>query len=245
EDVSPNGQWRVSTEVSDPTPPEDDEAGQFPNGKYHVEMVVARADGSQTWTAVDEWRPWGLGYTVPQPVRWSEDGRYFYFANVPVPDGCASLVNGGDLWRLDLISGKVTEIAPYIGLTMALSPDETKLAVDASYGRGFLIHDLEAGNEQPIPLPQPDGRWQISGLQWSPDGRYLLLLQAINPCSPETETAVVHIDVASLTASVILGPDGRQFTLLDWMQGDDVRLQDGNGDIWRLNPFSGELLAGD
>jgi hypothetical protein len=128
---------------------------------------------------------------------------------------------------------------------MALSPDEKKLAVNASYGRGFLIRDLATGAEQPISLPQPDDWWQISGLGWSPDGRYLLLLQAIKPCSPETETAVIFIDADALTATVALEADGRQFTLLEWPENDDVRLQDSNGDIWHLNPFSGELLAGD
>ncbi|MFQ5400794.1 MAG: TolB family protein [Anaerolineae bacterium] len=245
EDVSPNGQWRVMIDVSDPMPPEDGEAGQFPNRKYYVEMVVARMDGSQSWTAVGEWRAWGLGYTAPQPVRWSADGRFFYFANVPIPDGCSLLTNGGDLWRLDLATGKVTEIAPYIGLVMALSPDETKLAVNASYGRGFLIRDLTTEEEQPIPLPQPDEQWQISGLQWSPDGRHLLILQAVKPCSPETETVVARVDVAELTAAAILEPDMRNFTLLEWVRNDQVQLQDEEGDIWYLNPFSLEMTKGD
>ncbi len=239
--TSPDGQWQVVTRVSDPVPAEGDEAEQFPNGKYRVEVIVERVDGSHTWTAVDEWRGFGLGWTSPQPVRWSADGRFLYFANVPVPDGCSVFVNGGDLWRLDLNSGAVTEVAPYIGLAMALSPDETQLAVNASYGRGFLIRDLATGAEQPIPLPQPDSSWQIGGLQWSPNGQHLLLTQTVNPCSPEMKTAVVRIDLDDLSATTILEPDERNFTLLEWVRDDEVPLQDRDGRTWYLEIFSGEL----
>ncbi len=239
--TSPNDQWQIVTRVSDPVPAEADETEQFPNGKYRVEMIVERADGSQTWTVVDEWRGYGLGWTSPQPVRWSADGHFLYFTNVPVPNGCSIFVNGGDLWRLDLNSGAVTEVASYIGLAMALSPDETQLAVNASYGRGFLIRDLATGAEQPISLPQPDSSWQIGGLQWSPDGQHLLLSQAVNPCSPEMKTAVVRIDVNELSATTLLEPDERNFTLLEWVRDDEVPLQDRDGRTWYLEVFSGEL----
>jgi hypothetical protein len=222
-------------------PAAEDETEQFPNGKYHVEMIVERTDGSQAWTAVDEWRGWGLGLTYPRPVRWSEDGRFFYFANVPVSDGCSGFVNGGDLWRLDLESGAVTEVAPYLGLVMALSPDERQLAVDASYGRGFLIRDLASGDERSISLPQPADWWQMGGLQWSPDSRRLLLTQIVNPCSLETKTAIVRVDVETLSAVTVLEADERNFTLLEWIREDEVRLLDEEGWIWYLDVISGEM----
>ncbi|MFZ1400031.1 MAG: hypothetical protein WAS33_24205, partial [Candidatus Promineifilaceae bacterium] len=159
--VSPNGRWQASSQIEEPITVTEAELAQYPTGqKYRTTLTVQAVDGSQTWTAVDEWRTYGLGYTQPEPIRWSANGRYLYYANVPNPDGCAVLVNGGDLWRLDLTSGTVTEMAPYIGLVMALSPDETSLAVDASYGRGFLIRDLATGAEQTVPLPQPAESWR-------------------------------------------------------------------------------------
>ena len=249
--ISADGQWRAISDLSPfapPTvePPAADETEQYANGKYHVAMTVGRTDGSQTWTAVDEWRGWGLGWTYPEPVRWSEDGRTFYFANVSVSDGCAVLVNGGDLWRLDLQSGAVTEVAPYIGLAMALSPDETQLAVDASYGRGFLIRDLASGEEQTVPLPQPDdGEWQTGGLQWSPDGQHLLLIQVVNACNQEArQTAVVRIDVETLSATTLVEADDRNFTLLKWLHDDEVQLLDKDGYFWYLEVFSGEIARG-
>jgi hypothetical protein len=249
--ISSDGQWQVISDLSPfapPTvePPAAGETEQYPNGKYHVELTVARTDGSQTWTAVDEWRGWGLGWTYPEAVRWSEDGRTFYFANVSVPNGCAVLVNGGDLWRLDLQSGAVTEIAPYIGLAMALSPDETQLAVDASYGHGFLIRDLASGAEQSVSLSQPnDGEWQTGGLQWSPDGQHLLLIQVVNACSQEArQTAVVRIDRETLTATTLIEADERNFTLLKWLLDDEVQLLDKDGYFWYLEVFSGEIARG-
>jgi hypothetical protein len=118
-----------------------------------VPVAVTRAVA----TAVDEWRPIGLGLgnPIPKPVRWSNDGRDLFFSNVPSPDGCGTTVNGGDLWRLSLSSGQLTEMTPFIGLVIDVSPDGTQLAVDAAYGRGFLIRHLETGSEQSIPLPDP------------------------------------------------------------------------------------------
>jgi hypothetical protein len=150
-------------------------------------------------------------------------------------------VNGGDLWQLDLENGVVTEVAPYIGLVMALSPDETQLAVNASFGRGFLIRDLTSGEEQPVALPEPADFWQMGGLQWSPDGRHLLLIQVVDPCSNDAKTAIVRVDLADLSAMTILESDERSFTLLDWVAEGEVRLLDKDGYIWYLEVFSGEM----
>jgi dipeptidyl aminopeptidase/acylaminoacyl peptidase len=240
--ASPDGQWSVTLLASDQVSPDPSEIEQFPNGKYHVEMVVEHVDGSRVWTAVDEWRGWGLGLTYPEAVRWSTDGRYFYFANVPIPDGCGIFVNGGDLWQLDLENGQMKEIAPYIGLVMALSPDETQLAVNASYGRGFLIRDLATGEEQAISLPELNDQWKISGLQWSPNGQYLLLVQLLNPCgSGDKTTAIVRIDRNDLSATTVVEPGKQHFSLQEWVQDDVVKLQDEAGIIWNLDVFSGEL----
>ena len=243
--ISPDGKWRVTSSISDPVPVAAGEAEQFQTGeKYHVELTVSATDGSVTWTAVDEWRSWGLGYTVPAPLQWSQDGRSLYFSNVPVPDGCSAFVNGGDLWRLDLADGSVTEIVPYVGLVLALSPDATQLAYYGSFGRGFILRDLATGSEQTIPLPEWSTDWDIGGLQWSPNDEQLLLTQVLDPCSPEPATAVVLVDVEALAAVTVVEQDERNFTILHWLRDDEVRLLDGEGRIWYLEVFSGEMAGG-
>ncbi|MFN2136518.1 MAG: hypothetical protein ACK2UK_11225 [Candidatus Promineifilaceae bacterium] len=242
EDLSPDGRWRAIVRTSDTVlPQEGDET--FPNGRYFVELVVDQVDGPQSWTAVSEWRGAGLGQTYPQPVRWSADGRYLYYANVAQPDGCSMLANGGDLWRLDLQSGEVSEIAPYIGLVMALSSDEARLAVNASYGRGFLLRDLATGVEQPVPLPEAAQGWAIADIQWSPDGRAVLLVMATNPCTLETGTAVVLVNAAEQTAEILVEPQDRRYSIAEWLSDTGALLEDDAGTIWRLDLAGGELSA--
>ena len=174
-------------------------------------MQVARTDGGVVWTAVDEWRPWGLGLSYPEPLRWSAGGRYLFFTNVPVLDGCVVYVNSSDLWLLDLSSGQVTEIVPTIGYVTAVSPDGQQLAVAANNHRGLLIRNLVTGDdEQSVLYPKPGDVWQMGGLQWSPNGQTLLLTQVLKPCSSEETTAVVRVDIDTLTATTIIAADDRR-----------------------------------
>ncbi len=55
------------------------------------------------------------------------------------------------------------------------------------------------------------------------------------------KTAVVRIDLDDLSATTILEPDERNFTLLEWVRDDEVPLQDRDGRTWYLEIFSGEL----
>ena len=88
--------------------------------EYYTQLKVKKTDGTVEWTVVDEWSRSGLGYTTPQPFHWSRDGRYLYFTNEPVPDGCGLFVNGSDLHRIDLSDGSVTELVPSSGLWLSL-----------------------------------------------------------------------------------------------------------------------------
>ena len=249
---SPDGQWQVLARISAPEPVSEEEMEQFQSGqKYHAEMIVSRVDDSQSWTAFDEWRSWGMGYTYPDVLKWSADGQTLYFTNVPVPDGCSLFVNGGDLWRMDLVTGEISELLPFVGLVLALSPDESQLAYFGSFGKGMTLADLATGNEQPIELPSFGDAWDISGLMWSPDGRHLLLTQVISlmsPCDQEVETAVLVVSIDTLVVTTLIEPGQGALTLIEWLADDTVRLAGQDGALWTLNIISGELspdTAGD
>jgi Tol biopolymer transport system component len=243
--ISPDGRWRVVAQVSTPVIVGEDEMEEFPSGaKYQVTLTVESTDSDLVWGVVDEWRNSGLGADYPGPLQWSADGRYLFFTNVPVPDGCAVFVNGGDLWRLDLQTGEAVELLPFVGLAMALSPDSQTLAYYGAYGRGFQLHDLTTGMETPLDLPDYGGAWwQIGGISWSPDGRQLVLIQVIDPCGDQL-TAVLRLDLDQREFVTLIEPDERGFTLLNWRRDREIRLLDGDGRVWYLETNSGEIAGG-
>jgi hypothetical protein len=218
--------------------------------EYYTRLVVERVDGSQAWTPVDTWGPTGLGYTIPAPVQWSRDGRAFYFTNRPHPDGCALLVNGSDLLRLDLETGQATRLLPDVGLSLALSPDETTVAYVGYGGRGLTVHDLMTGEEQSLPFDLGPDAAEAGGAQaglpvWAPAGDWLALTVAHAPCGDPDRRAhsIVLFEVAGGTALVLVERDARQFVTVDWPAPDRLRLADAGGTIWTLDPETGELAA--
>ncbi len=66
---SPDGQWTALTTLKIPA------AGLSVWPDYHQQLRVFRADGrGPEWIAYDTWSPYGLGYTLPAPLRWSRSG---------------------------------------------------------------------------------------------------------------------------------------------------------------------------
>jgi len=244
--VSPDGRWRVIAQASTPVTVGEDEMEEFPSGaKYQVELYVESTDSDLVWTVVDEWRSSGLGADYPGPLQWSADGRYLFFTNTPQPDGCSVFVNGGDLWRLDLQTGEIVELLPYVGMTMALSPDSRTLAYySSSYEANFHLYDLASGAEIALYLPDYGDPWQqMGGISWSPDGRHILLIQVMNPCG-ERLTAVSRLDLDEGEFVTLIEPGERDFTLLNWLGDREIRLLDGDGRVWYLETTSGEIAGG-
>jgi len=209
---------------------------------YYTQLKVSKADGTLEWTVVDEWSAWGLGYTIPKPLHWSRDGRFLYFTNQPVPDGCAVFVNGSDLQRIDLSNGDVREIAPPVGLWLALSPDETMLAYIGYGGRGLVIRDLATGAEQEIPL-DPGKDYQAGQVLWSPDSKTIILALAIHPCSTgwADSTSIVRVDVTTLEPVTLLREDKRLFVPVEWTAAGKVLLKDGEGAHWLMDVTTGQV----
>ncbi len=211
------------------------------SNNYYTQLKLQKTDGDE-WTVVDEWSEWGLGYTIPYPLHWSHDGKYLYFTNKPVPDGCAVFVNGSDLYRINLDDGSVGEIVPPVGLWLSLSPDETRLAYIGYGGRGLVIRDLVTGIERETRL-DPGKDYQAGHIVWSPDGTAVILALAIQPCSTDwaDSTSIVRVDVATLEQVTLLREDKRLFIPIEWETAEKVLLQDKEGDYWLMDTATGRV----
>jgi hypothetical protein len=232
---SPDGKWDVQGMVAFPAAcpePCRRDGGE----KYYTQLKVKKTDGASDWTVVDEWSRFGLGYTTPQPFHWSQDGRYLYFTNKPVPDGCGIFVNGSDLHRIDLSDGSVTEIVPSSGLWLSLSPDETTLAYIGYGGRGLVLRNLATGVERGARL-DPGQDYAAGHIVWSPDGAALVLTLAIRPCSSgwAESVSVMLVEVATLEQTMLIHEDKRLFTTVEWPTLDRILLKDEDGNFWWMD----------
>ena len=233
-DTSPNGQWVAEMKAAKP------KDSDF----YYTNLTVTDAAGTSRWTVVDAWAPYGLGYTVPKPFHWSNDGKYLYVTNEPVPDGCALFVNGSDLQRVDLSNGDVTQIVEPVGLWLSLSPDETKLAyLSWDSDRPLVVRDLASGTENAIKLPAGDPNWQAGNIVWSPDGDSLVLTVANSPCSDgwARSTSIVQVTLSALEAKPLIEDDRRLLITAEWPEPSTIVLQDQNGQQVKMNAATGQI----
>ncbi|MBE2222174.1 MAG: hypothetical protein IAF02_11565, partial [Anaerolineae bacterium] len=84
---------------------------------------------------------------------------------------------------------------------------------------------------------------QAGNIVWSPDGSFFLLTVADDPCSANWTHSIFRVDLANTAVTPLVEEDPRQFTILEWPNPEqaEVRLQDKDGNIWRLDVNSGEL----
>lgn len=233
---SPDGQWMAQGMMTAPFPAADG------SEQYQTRLEVVNTAGTVTWTLADQTLNYGLGYTTPRPFHWSADGRYLYFTNIAVPDGCSLFHNGSDLYRADLSTGQVTEIVPPWVWWLSLSPDEQTVAYIRWNGEALelTLRELTSGEERGMIL---EGKYtQAGSLVWSPDGQAVMLTLAANPCDPAHWTqAIARVDVTTLSPTILIRDDKRLFATTEWPEVDTVELTDKDGDLWTLGVTSGEL----
>jgi hypothetical protein len=137
-----------------------------------------------------------------------------------------------------------------VALSLALSPDEARVAYVGFGERGLIVRDLAAGVEQALPLDlQPETPGQVPPQPgfpvWAPGGDRLALTIAHDPCglSEQGTNSIVVVDLAAGTSAPVLERDRRGFVTLDWPAVDRLQLEDGEGSRWTLDPATGELEA--
>jgi hypothetical protein len=103
--TSADGKWVAAGLVAFPKPNTD-------VVQAYVRLVIFSADGETRWIILDEWREIGLGFPSPAPLKWSQDGRSFYFTYRAIPDGCPVFTYLTDLQQVHLESGSVADVLP-------------------------------------------------------------------------------------------------------------------------------------
>lgn len=236
--TSPDGMWTASGQMQYPV---------FEDGQemYSTQLKVASADGKLQWIVVDATSPFGLGYTTPQPFKWSSDGRYLYYTDQPAPDGCAIYLNAWGLYRVDLADGQVTEVAAPEAWWLSLSPDESLLAsvIRTERGLDVAVRKLVSGAERRVEL---DAKYaQAGNVAWSPDQAAIVLAADHNPCSgPDDWTrSVIRLELATLAQSTLIDDAAPDFSVEGWPELERITLLDQSGGSRWLNPTTGEVTS--
>ena len=230
---SPDGKWSAVSRTKTET--------GFILGEqelYYTQLKVVSADQSVEWPLVEEISPYGLGYTTPEPLHWSADGRYLYYTNRPHVDGCGLFVTGSDLWRVDLADGSVTQVLPQGAQSYSFSADDSQAAyVTWNTPPELVLHDLVTGEERRLVLDFEDA----GAVVWSPDSAMLALTGAEKPCQAGWAHAIVVIEPSNLTPRTLLPPDERLFTTKNWREAGKILLEDLDRNLWWLEVESGEV----
>lgn len=139
------------------------------------------------------------------PRAWSADGRRVARAVVVPPD------NAQTGWQVqDLASGRTLRTVPYAepggGATAALSPDGSRIAVEA--GERIAVYPVAGG--EPVTWPR-DG-WRLGdSTAWSPDGRLLAMVRRTacvgcgQPAGP-SEVRVVDVETGATVTGGAFAP---------------------------------------
>ncbi len=164
---SPDGQWKAETLLAtqfDPT---------YTSSELldYVHLSVFRLDGSQVWSAFEEWSGTGLGDSFVDRMYWSGDGRTLFFDHAGATHPCGSRFVSR-LQRFDLVSGELAEI-PLTGNTIgnvSISPDVERVVYYTA--EGLLVTELGSGSSRLYPYPWPEYSL-ADNYAWSPDGQAL------------------------------------------------------------------------
>jgi hypothetical protein len=237
--VSPDGKWNVDRTIAFPK-------SESTLGKHFIQLIIQSIDGLTRWTVIEKWEETSLGYTIPEPIGWSQDNKNFYFTNRPVVEGCNAISpNSGDLKRVDIKTGDVTEVLPNTTSWMSLSRDHSKLA----YIRENCLHirNLNSGEEKIISI-DPGAAFEAGYIVWAPNNEMIALTLAIHPCTgnyPGTgiyskTTSIITIDTSTMAVRTFVEENNRRLLTMAWAEVDIIELEDFQKSPWLLNVRTGK-----
>ena len=128
--------------------------------------------------------------TVPTRPALSPDGAWVYY----------SLSGSGTrtgTYRVPSGGGAATRLSRTVGWSLAVSPDGSKLLLDArgqpGWRYGLVVVDLAGGHERFMAFPFPQ-RGDVFGYAWSPDSRQVALVRGpVNDGHPPAQLFVLDV----------------------------------------------------
>ena len=206
--------------------PTTESAGRKYGSQFFTYVTLHNAlPEDKTWVLVENWQEWGFGYPVPNLLGWSVNGKYLYFYDSLIPDGCQPL--GGfqrDLRQVDLSTGTIHPFAISWTGGMALSPDSTRVIYYERQSAEVGIYDLFGQKEQRIPIDLPEGLqdWEAGDFTWSPDGgSAVFIIQYGDACLP-TGASLRRVDLGTSEVTTLLERQKQFLSILSWSQPDKV-----------------------
>lgn len=236
---SPDGQWlaQASFEFLDS------------GAAFRVRLAVRKSDGSVEWTPVD-YTQRGLGYNYPALRSWSPDSRFFYYFNMPIPDGCGDFYPIESEWSvLDVTTGALSALSVPVGRGHTISPDaRTMVYASASPPYNLHFHSTVDFSEQLIPLPlgATEGEAiQAGGAVWSPDGSSFVLSVAYgDPCGEEPLSfSIVRVDdVSGPVLYTLIDGSRKLLRVLLWDPSNRILVRDWNDYSWWIDSLTGQTV---
>ena len=244
--TSPDGKWIATGLVAFPKESISDQPA-------YVRLMIFGIDPNVRWTIIEEWREIGLGFPIPAPLKWSNDGNYFYFTYRVNPDGCPVFTYLTDLLRVNLETGAVEDLQSGSSIALAISPNDSQAAYfyfDGQPEMGLRIRNLITGEEQETKI-NPGKEFNAGNIVWSPDGQSFALTLAIQPCAGEhglsktvwaEATTILLVDATTLEQKTLVQEDPRLFVTVEWAEPNKILITDGaENSLWHVDVNTGEI----
>lgn len=237
--ISPDGKW-VFQGISQICAEVEGGSGGYRRSFLYYQLKVFPADKSIEWTVYEHYSECGLGYPIYEPVGWSSDSRYFYYAERIVAEGCPAFFPGG-VYQVDIANESISHVQDAID--WRLSSDHSRLAMTSD--KEVILLDTTGGDVLRIAIHAPQG--VLAGLVWAPDNAALILTALEHDCGYITEASIIRLDLPELIQTTLIESGEYTtafgfFPAAEWRAKAGVLVQDMKGEAWWLNPETGEVI---
>jgi hypothetical protein len=215
------------------------------NNQIFEYVTVTCEPDAKKWVLVDKWAEGGLGYSIPALLGWSADGKYLYFNDKVIPDGCQPL--GGfqrNLQQVNLTNGKIISIPITLTGGIVLSPSTTKLVYYDHQSVEVGYYNIETGKEQHIPFELPQGieYWYAGDFTWSPDEQNVIFVIQWGPCSP-IGVSLRRVNLETDEVTTLLETENPNVSILQWKDSNHILIAIDKKEYWLDPNTGGTVLA--